>query len=68
MGNATSLSFDLDGFRVLSVDLVAGDGSGELREVLVEGVADEQACPSCGVFSAAVHSRRVRVIKDLPFG
>jgi transposase len=31
-------------------------------------VAEEQACPSCGVFSAQVHSRWVQRIKDLPYG
>ena len=56
--------FDLDGFRVVSVVESAGTG----REVLVEGVSGEQACPACGVFSARVHSRWVQRIKDLPYG
>ena len=56
--------FDLDGFRVVSVVESAGTG----REVLVEGVSGEQACPACGVFSARVHSRWVQGIKDLPYG
>jgi transposase len=60
----TSLLFDLDGFRVVSVVESAGTG----REVLVEGVSGEQACPACGVFSARVHSRWVQRIKDLPYG
>jgi transposase len=58
------LLFDLDGFRVVSVVESAGTG----REVLVEGVSGEQACPACGVFSARVHSRWVQGIKDLPYG
>jgi transposase len=58
------LLFDLDGFRVVSVVESAGTG----REVLVEGVSGEQACPACGVFSARVHSRWVQRIKDLPYG
>lgn len=36
--------------------------------VVVEGVEDEQGCPDCGVLSGAVHSRKVRPIKDLPHG
>jgi transposase len=61
---STSKLFDLDGFRVISV-VVSGDGT---REVQVEGTADEQACPRCGVFSSRVHQRWVQTIKDLPYG
>ncbi len=68
MRDATTLLFDLDGFRVVRVDVHDEDDPGAPREVLVEGVQDEQGCPDCGVLSAAVHSRRVRVIKDLPHG
>ena len=64
MDEATSLLFDLDGFRVVSV--VEVDGG--YREALVEGVTGEQACPDCGVFSARVHSRTVQRVKDLPYG
>jgi transposase len=64
MDEATSLLFDLDGFRVVSVEDL-GDGG---REVLVEGTAAEQACPSCGVPSRRVHSRWVQRLKDLPYG
>ena len=38
------------------------------REVVVEGVVDEQACPDCGVLSRSVHSRKLRRVKDLPHG
>jgi transposase len=60
----TSLLFDLDGFRVVSI-VASVDGA---REVMVEGIAGEQACPRCGVFSARVHQRWVQTIKDLPYG
>jgi len=71
MGDATTLLFGLDGFRVVSVTREhKHDGEHEdvVREVVVEGVEDEQGCPDCGVLSGAVHSRRLRLIKDLPHG
>ena len=40
----------MPGFRVLDVSL-GTDGD---RRVLVEGVAHEGGCPSCGVLSALV--------------
>ena len=67
MGDATTLLFGLDGFRVVSVsedDEHADDG----RRVVVEGVEDEQACPDCGVLSGKVHARKLRRVKDLPHG
>ncbi len=67
MGDATTLLFGLDGFRVVSVAQREEDGEGG-REVVVEGVEDEQACPDCGVLSGSVHARRVRRVKDLPHG
>ena len=71
MGDATTLLFGLDGFRVVSVTHAqhnaAGHGEGG-REVVVEGVRHEQACPDCGVLSGAVHARKVRRVKDLPHG
>ena len=67
MGDATTLLFGLDGFRVVSVaQQLEHDVEG--REVVVEGVVGEQACPDCGVLSGSVHSRKVRQIKDLPHG
>ena len=67
MGDATTLLFGLDGFRVVSV---AQQQEHEVdgREVVVEGVEDEQGCPDCGVLSGKVHSRRRRRLKDLPHG
>ncbi len=69
MGDATTLLFGLDGFRVVSVTRAHEDGGehgGGGREVVVEGVEKEQACPDCGVLSGAVHARKVRRVKDLP--
>ncbi len=68
MGDATTLLFGLDGFRVVSVSGKQQDGSELERHVVVEGVDAEQACPDCGVLSGSVHSRRQRRIKDLPHG
>jgi len=67
MGDATTLLFGLDGFRVVSVTHAQEHAEGG-REVVVEGVQSEQACPDCGVLSRAVHARKVRRIKDLPHG
>ena len=50
MGDATTLLFGLEGFRVLSVSREHDDRSGDdVREVVVEGLEQEQACPDCGV-------------------
>jgi hypothetical protein len=40
----------------------------DVRQVVVEGVEDEQACPACGVLSGKVHGRKLRLVKDLPHG
>ena len=68
MRDATTLLFGLDGFRVVLVEVHDEAGAGALREVVVEGLEDEQACPDCGVLSASVHGRKVGVVKDLPHG
>ncbi len=71
MGDATTLLFGLDGFRVVTVtrehehDKQHDD---DVREVVVEGLEGEQACPDCGVVSGAVHGRKLRPVKDLPHG
>jgi len=75
MGDATTLLFGLDRFRVVSVtgehqqdERQDGQREGDVREVVVEGVEAEQACPDCGVLSGVVHSRKLRAIKDVPHG
>ncbi len=70
MGDATTVLFGLDGFRVVSVsrEHEHDDRTGHhVREVVVEGVEQEQACPDCGVLSGSVHGRKLRRVKDLPF-
>ncbi len=64
MGDSTSLLFDLDGFRVVSVTRTPVG----VREVVVAGINVEQACPACGVLTGRVHSRWSQAIKDLPYG
>ena len=68
MGDATTLLFGLDGFRVVSVSGKCEDSQDLERHVVVEGLEGEQACPDCGVLSASLHSRRQRRNKDLPHG
>lgn len=64
MGDGTTVLFGLDGFRVVSVTRSPVG----VRQVLIVGVAEEQACPSCGMFSRRVHSRWAQPVKDLPYG
>jgi hypothetical protein len=68
MGDATTLLFGLDGFRVVSVSGKQEVSRDLERHVVVEGLEAEQACPDCGLLSASVHSRRQRRIKDVPHG
>ena len=64
MIDRTTLLFALPGFRVLNVTAAPGGG----RLVLVESVAAEGGCPSCGVMSSRVKDRPVCRLKDLPHG
>ena len=70
MGDATTLLFGLEGFRVVSVSCEHehDEKHDDVRQVVVEGVEDEQACPDCGALSGAVHGRKLRPVKDLPHG
>lgn len=65
MSDATSLLFDLPGFRVIECveDLESG-----VRRITVMGVGDVHGCPDCGVVTGDPYDHRDRVIKDLPFG
>lgn len=65
MTDATSLLFDLPGFRV--IDCVEDSESGG-RRITVMGVADVHGCPDCAVIAGTPYDYRDRVIKDLPFG
>jgi transposase len=64
MIDGTTLLFALPGFRVLNVILDPDGG----RVVLVESVAVEGGCPSCGVMSSRVKDRPTCRLKDLPHG
>jgi len=73
MRDATTLLFGLDGFRVRSVTHKHDDDDDDqcghdAREVVVEGIELEQACPDCGVLSGAVHGRKLRQVNDVPHG
>jgi hypothetical protein len=70
-GDATTLLFGPDGFRVVSVTREHehdGQDDVEVREVVVEGIVAQQASPDCGVLAGAVHGRNLRLVKDLPHG
>src|ERR1035438_6049132 len=64
MIDRTTLLFALPGFRVLKVTPERDGG----RLVLVESVAKEGGCPSCGVMSSRIKDRPVCWLKDLPHG
>src|SRR5471032_1628175 len=64
MIDRTTLLFAPPGFRVLNVSLEPDGG----RLVLVETVATEGGCPSCGVMSSRIKDRPVCRLKDLPHG
>ena len=63
--DAASILFNLPDYRVVSATPASGD---QPRQVLIETVTAEGACPSCGVFSARVQARPVQHVKDVPCG
>jgi len=61
--SAATVLFNLPDYRVLHVVRdVAGD-----RTVIVESLAVEAACPSCGVFTSSVHQRTLQRVRDVAF-
>ena len=38
------------------------------RQVLIEPIATEAACPSCGTFTTRIQARPIHKVKDLPVG
>lgn len=61
--DAASILLNLTDYRVITV---TQESSG--RQVLVEPVATEAACPSCGVLTTRIQARPVHRVKDLPAG
>ena len=59
-----ALPFGLPGFRVPNVTLEPDGG----RLVLVESVATDGGCPSCGVMSSRITDRPICRLRDLPHG
>jgi transposase len=63
--DTASILFNLPGYRVISATPATGE---QPRQVLVETIDAEGACPSCGVLSARVQARPVQHVKDVPCG
>ncbi|ANS79341.1 Mobile element protein [Serinicoccus hydrothermalis] len=63
--DAASILFNLSGYRVVSAGAAVGD---QPRRVLIETVAGEGACPSCGVLSSRVQARPTQHVKDVTCG
>jgi len=61
--DAASMLLNLTDYRV--IDVIQGV---QERQVMVEPVATEAACPSCGVFTTRIHARPVHRVKDLSTG
>ena len=62
--DAASILFNLPGYRVIS----AWHEEEGQRVVLIETLATEDGCPSCGVMSSRVQSRPVQQVKDVTCG
>lgn len=61
--DAASILLNLTDYRVITVTQeLAG------RQVLVEPIETEAACPSCGVLTTRIQARPVHRVKDLPAG
>lgn len=61
--DAASILLNLTDYRVIAA---THESSG--RQVLVEPIATEAACPSCGVLTTRIQARPVHRVKDLPAG
>ena len=61
--DAASILLNLTDYRVITV---TQESTG--RQVLVEPIDTEAACPSCGVLSSRIQARPVHRVKDLPAG
>jgi len=67
MGDATTLLFGLEGFRVVTVTREQ-EHETAVRTVVVEGVQSQLACLDCGALSTKVHAHKLRRVKDVPHG
>lgn len=63
--DAASILFNLPGYRVISARPATDDAP---RQVLIETIEAEGACPSCGVLSARVQARPTQQVKDVSCG
>jgi len=61
--DAASILLNLTDYRVITA---THEPAG--RQVLIEPVATEAACPSCGVLTTRIQARPVHRVKDLPTG
>ncbi|MGV2481426.1 UNVERIFIED_CONTAM: transposase family protein, partial [Salmonella enterica subsp. enterica serovar Weltevreden] len=61
--DAASILLNLTDYRVIAA---TQESSG--RQVLVEPISTEAACPSCGVLTTRIQARPVHRVKDLPAG
>lgn len=61
--DAASILLNLTDYRVITVTQKSAG-----RQVLVEPIATEAACPSCGVLTTRIQTRPMHRVKDLPAG
>lgn len=61
--DAASILLNLTDYRVITATHQAAG-----RHVLIEPVATEAACPSCGVLTTRIQARPQHRVKDLPAG
>lgn len=64
--DAASILFNLSGYRVVSASPAVGGE--QPRQVVIETLAYEGACPSCGVLSSRIQARPVQHVKDVACG
>lgn len=62
-GDAASILFNLEDYRVLSVETSTAG-----RTVVVEPISTEAGCPSCGVISSRIQARPMHRVKDVACG
>lgn len=62
-GPSPSILFNLDGHQVVSVERTPTG-----RDVLIEPITAEAACPECGALSSRIQARPVQRVKDVSCG